>query len=247
LNNDVGGGECPVTEAEERKEPVKEIFDELFALLEDLETRDEALAEFLKAEGLVTDEKLQPYLDRAGKAASVRWRAARARMEHLFTPIPVAVREAKKEADALQQEAKAEKDKKQDGQIAGSESQSCGRGEREEQGIAGETNVSSHDGADRLASEARDDDREKSQDGTSKQERTSPDQPTEKGVRSETNQAGEQEAAKSTTRNAQNSNPSGKEEEPSSAEERDESHVGPGAAMAAAAGENRSKTETKNK
>jgi hypothetical protein len=72
---------------------IKEVLNELFSLLEDLETRNEAIQEFLKAEGIATDEKLKPHFDQAGNAASVRWRAARVRMEHLFSPVPAAVRD----------------------------------------------------------------------------------------------------------------------------------------------------------
>ena len=76
---------------DDKASPIKEVLNELFSLLEDLETRNEAIQEFLKAEGIVTDEKLKPYFDQAGNAASVRWRAARVRMEHLFSPVPAAV------------------------------------------------------------------------------------------------------------------------------------------------------------
>lgn len=101
-------------DAQETTQPVEEIFDELFTLLEDLEVRSEAIAELLKTQGIATEEKLQPYLEQAGNAASVRWRAARARMEHLFTPIPVAVREANKEKESLEQEAVSERDEQAD-------------------------------------------------------------------------------------------------------------------------------------
>jgi hypothetical protein len=39
---------------------------------------------FLKAQGIATEEKLAPFLDQAGKASDVRWRAARARMGALM-------------------------------------------------------------------------------------------------------------------------------------------------------------------
>ena len=67
--------------------PVKEVLDELFALLEALETHNEAVLQFLKDQGTTTDEKLAPYLERAGNATSVKWRAARVRMEYLLSPI----------------------------------------------------------------------------------------------------------------------------------------------------------------
>ena len=71
---------------ETNPEPLKEILDELFSLLESLETQSLALTQFLKDEGIATDEKLVPYLDRAGNASSVKWRAARARMQYLLSP-----------------------------------------------------------------------------------------------------------------------------------------------------------------
>jgi hypothetical protein len=72
---------------ETNPEPIKEILDELFSLLETLETQSLALTQFLKDQGIATDEKLAPYLDRAGNASSVKWRAARARMQYLLSPV----------------------------------------------------------------------------------------------------------------------------------------------------------------
>ena len=68
--------------------PIKEVLDGLFALLETLEAQNIAVLEFLKDQGIATDEKLAPYLDRAGSASSVKWRAARARMAYLLAPAP---------------------------------------------------------------------------------------------------------------------------------------------------------------
>src|ERR1700751_4681339 len=45
--------------------PIKEVLDSLFTLLESMETQNAAVLEFLKDHGLATDEKLAPYLNRA--------------------------------------------------------------------------------------------------------------------------------------------------------------------------------------
>jgi hypothetical protein len=73
---------------EKQANPIAEIFDEMFTLLQDLETRSVAVLEYLKEQGGATDEKLAPFLDRAAAASDVRWRAARARMDHLLAPKP---------------------------------------------------------------------------------------------------------------------------------------------------------------
>jgi hypothetical protein len=65
--------------------PAKEAFNDLLTYIEQLETQTGAILEFLRDRGIVTDEKLAPYLEQASKASDVRLRAARARMEHLFT------------------------------------------------------------------------------------------------------------------------------------------------------------------
>jgi hypothetical protein len=69
-------------------EPIKEVLDDLFTLLEALETQNIAVLQFLKDQGIAPGDKLAPYLDRAGNASSVKWRAARARMNHLLAPAP---------------------------------------------------------------------------------------------------------------------------------------------------------------
>jgi hypothetical protein len=63
---------------------IKEVFNELFSHLERLETQNEAILQFLKEKKSVTDKELAPYLEQAGNAANVRWRAARIRIEHLL-------------------------------------------------------------------------------------------------------------------------------------------------------------------
>ena len=67
-------------------EALKEVLNDLFSHLERLETQTEAILQFLKEKKRVTDKQLAPYLEQAGNASSVRWRAARVRIEHLLSP-----------------------------------------------------------------------------------------------------------------------------------------------------------------
>jgi hypothetical protein len=63
---------------------VDEILNDLYSSLEDAETQSTAILLFLKDQGIATDEKLGPYLEQAGRASDVRWRAARVRMASLL-------------------------------------------------------------------------------------------------------------------------------------------------------------------
>jgi len=65
---------------------IKEVLNELFSHLERLETQNEAILQFLKEKKRVTDKQLAPYLEQAGNASSVKWRAARVRIDHLLEP-----------------------------------------------------------------------------------------------------------------------------------------------------------------
>ncbi len=65
---------------------MKEVLNELFSHLERLETQSEAILQFLKEKKRVTDKQLAPYLEQAGNASNVKWRAARVRIDHLLEP-----------------------------------------------------------------------------------------------------------------------------------------------------------------
>jgi len=67
-------------------EAMKEVLNELFSHLERLETQSEAILQFLKEKRRVTDKQLAPYLEQAGNASNVKWRAARVRINHLLEP-----------------------------------------------------------------------------------------------------------------------------------------------------------------
>jgi chemotaxis protein histidine kinase CheA len=108
---------------EKNLEPIEEILDELFSLLETLETQSLALTQFLKDQGIATDEKLAPYLDRAGNASSVKWRAARARMQYLLSPV------AKKSND-LEKDKNKESEKPAEKQSAPEQGQKPGAEKR---------------------------------------------------------------------------------------------------------------------
>ena len=84
----------------ENVDPIKQLFDDLFTLLEAQETQTIAVMELLREAGIASEEKMKPYLERAGNAASVKWRAARVRMEYLLTPVQKKKEEEKKEGEA---------------------------------------------------------------------------------------------------------------------------------------------------
>jgi hypothetical protein len=78
----------------------QQVFDELLPSLEALDTKCAALRQLLKDKGIAGDDEFAPYLEQAGNASSVRWRAARVRINHLLsTPEAVGGRPSTKSAE----------------------------------------------------------------------------------------------------------------------------------------------------
>ncbi|HVH87893.1 MAG TPA: hypothetical protein VM912_14295, partial [Terriglobales bacterium] len=78
--------------------PAQEVLSDLLGYLESMETQTAAVLQLLKDKGIITDEQLAAFLEQAEDASSVKWRAARMRMEHLFAisdQIPPATSSAK--------------------------------------------------------------------------------------------------------------------------------------------------------
>jgi hypothetical protein len=65
--------------------PAQQVIEGLFPYFEGLETQTAAILQFLRDKGIATEEQLAPYLEQARTASGVKWRAARVRMEYLFS------------------------------------------------------------------------------------------------------------------------------------------------------------------
>lgn len=83
----------------------REILEQLFSSLEALETQSAAVLQFLKDKGIASDDELAVHFEQAGKASSVRWRAARVRIDHLLSS---AIKASAEEAPMSEQEKSAE-------------------------------------------------------------------------------------------------------------------------------------------
>ena len=87
----------------------EQVLDELFPSFEALETQSAAIVQFLKGKGIATDEQLAPYFEQAKNASSVRWHAARIRMERLLSTATKTVEQATEKGPAEPAQKASEK------------------------------------------------------------------------------------------------------------------------------------------
>jgi len=94
--------------------PLKEILGDLLPYFESLEAKSSAILQLLRDKQIANDEELNRYIEKAEDASSVKWRAARVRIEHLFavspplTTTPRAESHDKKEAKQTDDRSKAQ-------------------------------------------------------------------------------------------------------------------------------------------
>ena len=80
----------------------QQVLDELIPIFETLETQSAAILRFLREKGIATEQDLAPYLEQAGDASSVKWRAARLRLGRLLSLTEKAANPASDERKRLE-------------------------------------------------------------------------------------------------------------------------------------------------
>jgi hypothetical protein len=64
--------------------PIEQVISDLLPYFEALEAQSAAILQLMRDKQIATNDELTRYLEQAGDASSVKWRAVRVRMEHLF-------------------------------------------------------------------------------------------------------------------------------------------------------------------
>jgi hypothetical protein len=108
---------------------LQQVFEELLPSLEALDTKCAAILQFLKNKGIANDDELAPYFEEAGNASSVRWRAARVRINYLLSAPQAEEKDKGKQSGEASEkspepptskkstEAEGEKPKKDEGEL----------------------------------------------------------------------------------------------------------------------------------
>jgi hypothetical protein len=91
-------------DADMNSEVVDEILEELSSTMERVETQSAAVLEFMRDKGIAKDDELAPYVERAAAASSVRWRATRVRLAHLFAGLEKSERQAKEKEEKAKEQ-----------------------------------------------------------------------------------------------------------------------------------------------
>jgi hypothetical protein len=73
-------------ESEMSDNPAKQVLKDLLPHFEEIEAQNGAIIQLLKDKGIVNQEEFAKYLEQAGNASNVKWRAVMARLEYLFLP-----------------------------------------------------------------------------------------------------------------------------------------------------------------
>ena len=105
----------------------QQVFEELLPSLEALDTKCAAILQFLKTKGIVTDDELAPYFEQAGNASSVRWRAARVRINHLLS----ATQASEKDKDKASSSSEASEKKSEAAVVKQSTEADAGKSEKD--------------------------------------------------------------------------------------------------------------------
>lgn len=86
-----------------------EILEELSSVLQRVEAQSSAILDFIKDKGMIKEDELASYLERASAASSVRWRATRVRLAHLLSGLEKREQQAKDERNEKETHDQKEK------------------------------------------------------------------------------------------------------------------------------------------